>query len=290
MPTLLSPKELASAIGASESSLKRWVDSGKLEASKTAGGHRRIALAEAIRFIRDSHIHVVRPEILGLPHETADQPPATDEKAQMLYAALNAGDSAAAHSIVFSAFLDGESAASIFDGMIRDAMAAIGEKWQHRPDGVFIEHRATDICLHLLNRMRSMLPVPAAAAPVAVGGARANDPYLIPSLMAAITLMENGLTPVNLGANTPVDVMVQAVQHHHARIVWFSVAAEVERRQLAAELTDLSNAIDSTDAVIAVGGRFADRSVVGAIDRATHVDSMAELAGFARGVVQSTKA
>ena len=63
---LLTPKELADAIGASESSLRRWVDSGQINMSRTAGGHRRIPLAEAIQFIRGIGATVVRPEMLGL--------------------------------------------------------------------------------------------------------------------------------------------------------------------------------------------------------------------------------
>src|SRR4051794_17870331 len=64
--TLLTPKELADAIGASESSLRRWVDGGRLRISRTAGGHRRIPVEEAVRFIRETGATLVRPEMLGL--------------------------------------------------------------------------------------------------------------------------------------------------------------------------------------------------------------------------------
>ena len=64
--TLLTPKELAEVIGASESSLRRWVDAGSIRMSRTTGGHRRIPVAEAIRFIRESGATVVRPDLLGL--------------------------------------------------------------------------------------------------------------------------------------------------------------------------------------------------------------------------------
>lgn len=53
MKPLLSPRELAQAIGVSESSIKRWIDDGLIGATKTAGGHRRIAGSEAIRFVRE---------------------------------------------------------------------------------------------------------------------------------------------------------------------------------------------------------------------------------------------
>ncbi|MHC4811387.1 MAG: excisionase family DNA-binding protein, partial [Planctomycetota bacterium] len=66
MKHLLSPRELAAAIGVSESTLKRWTDDGLINATRTAGGHRRIPLAEAIRFVRATRTRVVNPTILQL--------------------------------------------------------------------------------------------------------------------------------------------------------------------------------------------------------------------------------
>ena len=39
---MLSPRELAEAVGVSESSLKRWADRGRVHVHRTEGGHRRI--------------------------------------------------------------------------------------------------------------------------------------------------------------------------------------------------------------------------------------------------------
>ena len=64
--SLLTPKDLADAIGASESALRRWVDGGRIRMLRTAGGHRRIPLQEAIRFVRQTGATIVRPELLGL--------------------------------------------------------------------------------------------------------------------------------------------------------------------------------------------------------------------------------
>ena len=52
MPSLLSPRQFAAAIGVSESSVRRWADGGQIKMTRTAGGHRKIARSEAIRFIR----------------------------------------------------------------------------------------------------------------------------------------------------------------------------------------------------------------------------------------------
>src|SRR3954454_9469853 len=92
--TLLTPKELADVIGASESSLRRWVDAGSIRMSRTAGGYRRIPLAEVIRFIRESGATVVRPDLLGLEDVAraaeAGEPGGADD--QKLFEALAAGE------------------------------------------------------------------------------------------------------------------------------------------------------------------------------------------------------
>ena len=62
----LSPKDLAAAIGVSESSLKRWVDSGRLAVERTAGGHRRIPFQEAVRFVRAEGYRVQDPVCFGV--------------------------------------------------------------------------------------------------------------------------------------------------------------------------------------------------------------------------------
>ena len=47
MKQVLSPREMATVLGVSESSIKRWVDDGAITSTKTAGGHRRITVSEA---------------------------------------------------------------------------------------------------------------------------------------------------------------------------------------------------------------------------------------------------
>ncbi|MBN8525321.1 MAG: helix-turn-helix domain-containing protein, partial [Planctomycetes bacterium] len=62
---LLSPRDAARALGASESSLKRWVDAGELAARRTMGGHRRIPASEVLRFARAQGIVPRDPSPLG---------------------------------------------------------------------------------------------------------------------------------------------------------------------------------------------------------------------------------
>src|SRR5687767_14727169 len=129
---LLTPKELALAIGTSESSVRRWVDSGAVKLSRTVGGHRRIPLTEAIRFIRERKVTVVRPDILGWP-DIAGRLPATgtaETADAQLHAAMERGDGRQIQSLVLGWYVGGRSLAGLCDGPLCSAMHAMGELWR----------------------------------------------------------------------------------------------------------------------------------------------------------------
>src|SRR5688572_3769237 len=149
MERLLTTKELAEALGASESSMRRWTDGGAIRTSRTVGGHRRIPLSEAIRFIRDTHATVVRPDVLGLGEVRAPAGKRPSDGADELFDALNDGDAPRARGLVMGMYLGGSGLAAIFDGPLGTAMHRVGELWEHGPAGILVEHRATDICVQI---------------------------------------------------------------------------------------------------------------------------------------------
>lgn len=256
MKPALTPKELAEAIGVSESSLKRWADSGLIQVSRTGGGHRRIAVAEAIRFIRDTNQILVRPNILGLRDvETLEARPADDgDDAGRLYSYLHEGQARAARGLLLSWYLAGRRIAEICDGPLREAMDRIGEIWQHSEAGIFIEHRATDICIQALNQLR-LLAEPQDQGPVAVGGAPSRDPYILPSICVSAVLAGEGVRTINLGADTPIGVLMRAAIQHRARLVYVSVSAPGDPVLLSQDLATLAERIASLGAALVIGGR-----------------------------------
>jgi excisionase family DNA binding protein len=285
MKSALSPKELARAIGVSESSLKRWVDEGVIAATRTSGGHRRIPRNAALAFARDHGYPLVRPDLLGLDEvgspAGADRGPATT-----LHAALREGRAADARRLLVSRFVDGESVASLIDGDMAPAMRALGELWQHDEAGIFIEHRAVDICTQILDRLRSLLPQPGADAPLAVGGAPEEDPYTLPSLMAATVLAAEGWRTMNLGAHAPASVLARAAADHRARLVWLALSVMGGYRGVSRETRAVADAMRAagSDGVLVVGGPACRESGARPPEPARFAESMPELAGLARGL------
>jgi excisionase family DNA binding protein len=277
---MLSPRNVAAAIGVSESSLKRWVDDGLLRAARTAGGHRRIAVQEAVRFVRARRVPLARPDLLVRGAASAGRGGVLD--GEQLFTLLVQDRRAEVVSALIGRFLAGDSLADLCDGPMRSALARIGELWRHEERGLLVEHRATDTILQALTLLRHLLQGPSSAAPVALGGAPSGDRYFLPSLMAAAVLADVGYRDANLGADVPADTFVRAIDEYQPALVWLSVTAAVEAGTVRQLLRALVERGRSRAVPIVGGGRSLDRAVTAEVGTVHHLGSMAELAGFAR--------
>lgn len=255
MKPLVSPRELAEAIGVSESSLKRWADDGRLEFSRTAGGHRRIAIGEAIRFVRSIQAPVVRPELLGLPDLTAGAARAVtaENGTASLYQALEQGSVKEVRGMILSWYLSGQSISEIADGPIRTAMQRLGNLWHDDPEGIYIEHRAVDICVQAVQQLRPFAES-LDSEWIALGGTPSGDPYVLPSILAATALSEHGWHTINLGADTPWHSFVDAARRHRPHLVWISVSHMSHPQTVQRDLHTTAHTLHELGSTTIVGG------------------------------------
>ena len=286
----LTTRELSLALGVSESSIKRWADDGTIEAARTLGGHRRIPLAEAVRFVRETRAPLARPELLGLPDLAAagDQPVEPGDAAERLLASLRAGAAAEARGIVQALFVAGQPVAAIVDGPLQRAMTKIGEEWRHDAAGIAREHRATDIAIQSLNQLRALLAPPLDAL-VAAGGAPSGDPYILPSLAAATVLAAEGMRAENLGPDLPIPALRGAIAALRPALVWISVSRAVQPDRLAGEIAALAQSVRRDGVSVVVGGRALSPRLLPSLANLHVGGSMAELAAFARGLVAAAR-
>ncbi|MBM4265538.1 MAG: hypothetical protein FJ144_02805 [Deltaproteobacteria bacterium] len=266
-------------MGVSESSVKRWVDDGRLPAERTAGGHRRIRLAHAVRFVRESGMEVVRPDLLR-PRPEGTRRRGAGPTPSSLTEALRELDGAAARGMLVGSFLQGASVATLCDGPIRTALHELGPLWKESPTGIALEHHAVDACIQALMEIRAMISV-AERSRSAVGGAVEHDPYILPSLMVAVVLAEAGFRTRNLGPNVPASALRAATEAKAPDLVWRSTSIEMDPTALRADIDEIRK---GRSLEIVVGGRGLGRGASGTTSGVHHCESMAELAGFARGM------
>ncbi|MEM6792796.1 MAG: helix-turn-helix domain-containing protein [Acidobacteriota bacterium] len=292
MKDLLSPKELAEAIGVSQSSIKRWTDEGLIRATRTAGGHRRIPIAEAIRFVRETDANVIQPQALGLSGSTQADRTVDDleSAAADLERYLHEGAVEAARGLVLSLYLAGFEIADIADGPVRQTFTSLGHLYHHETDeGIFIEHRATQICLQAFHALRSVIAEPS-DGPLAIGGAVAGDPYQLPTQLAATALASVGSRTMNLGPDTPISTLERAARMHDTRLIWLSVSAVAEPDQLKADIESMVAGLDGENIGIALGGREVAHIGLHHQPGLFIGRSMAELVAYARGLESMPRA
>ena len=287
MKPLLSPRELADAMGVSESSIKRWVDGGLISATKTAGGHRRIPINEAVRFLRDRQTSLVRPEVIGLNDVASllDAASNETETGESLFEYLREGEADAARGLLLSMYLNGKTVAQIVDGPLLHAMSRLGELWREDECGIFWEHRATEIAISAISRLRMIIPPREETAPSAVGGAPTGDPYILPSLCAAAVLESQGVNAVNLGADTPIHSLLLATQAIKARLVWLSVSVVQDAAQLQEEIASLAGALAEPAIPTIVGGSQAGHLTLPDTALCHVGTTMAELEAMVKGLL-----
>jgi MerR family transcriptional regulator, light-induced transcriptional regulator len=274
----LSPASFAEALGLSVSTLKRWTDKGILQVERTAGGHRRIAMREALRFVRDSGLRPVMPHRLGLVGvDEADAGAAADARFGNL---LLAGKCDEARKLLISAFVSGVDVATLGDDWLRPAFEKLGDLWKHSTMGIAIEHEATDAALRAIAEMRALIEPPE-TGPTAVGGAVARDPYLLPTALVGLLLSVDGFRATSLGADLPRGALVSIAERFRPRLVWMSVSVSDASEAKRPALEALAAEVAKHGAAVAIGGRAAPDRVKGA----TVCRDLAGLTAFARGLL-----
>lgn len=282
MQRMLSTSDFAAAVGISESSVRRLADRGELQIHRTRGGHRRIPVSEAIRYVRETGANVLRPDVLGLV-ESAESG-VSGSASQRLYDALCQGHAAAVIGVMQSMYAGGSSIAEICDGPIREAMSAIGRRWPQDKRSIFVEHRATLLCVRALCQIRLAIPDPDQDAPTAMGAAPTDDPYLLPSLMVSLVLHDCGFAETNLGPNTPLDVLIDSVEEEQPHLVWLALTNPIRSRLHNREIDQLAEAVARYGGTFLIGGNSADSYQGDRVERCT---TMTELSRRALIIAES---
>lgn len=288
----LTPRQLARATGVSESSIKRWCDSGEIATVRTPGGHRRIPLSGAIQFVRGSDYQLEKPEVLGLPAATRRGGLRLDQASAELAEALQEGDDETCRQILFELYLDRRRMSEIGDLVIAPAFSQIGHRWETGNLEIFQERRAFEITRNLLHELRLSQQPPPADAPLALGGTMSGDNYALAPILVELVLREVGWRACYLGANLPLSTLVAAIQDKQPRLFWLSVSHTPDEAGFIAGYEQLQCAAGTRTALV-LGGRAVNEALRQKIAYASfcetlqHLENFAATCGGARGATET---
>ncbi len=280
MPQSLSPKQVARALGVSESSLKRWCDRGLLAATTTSGGHRRLSLDGVLKFVQKTGRLLTHPELLGLPARTGTGQRTLSAAQDDLLRALLAGDEVSCRQIVFDAHVAAIPLSRIFDEIVAPVFRRIGDAWACGEAHVYQERRAVETFARVLYDLRESLGTPATGAPLAIGGAPSSDSYSLATGMVELVLKQNGWAAQSLGPGLPFDTLVAAIQQMQPRLLWLSVSHLDDEARFLREYADFYEQV-RTQVPVVVGGQALHEQLRLQIQFAAYCDNLQHLAGFA---------
>ncbi len=273
---LYSPRKVARSIGVSESSLKRWCDAGILNATKTAGGHRRISRPEVISFVKRRNLKLFAPETLGLPvlEDVVIENPA--DALNQYHDALLVPDATKCSKLLFYVFMSGWNVAEIFDQLVSPAMTRIGDQWHEGQVEVYQERQACQACLSAIHQLSSLLPSPRASAPTALGGSIEDDYYDVPTKAVEATLVSLGWRATSLGSNLPLESLLKSAHVHRPTLFWLSVSHLEDPVRAVFALNEFASGLP-VETTLVIGGHAIDSEFRSQIKQAIFCDNLSQL-------------
>lgn len=173
--------------------------------------------------------------------------------------------------------------AEVFDGLLRDAMTLVGERWENGRWSVAEEHLASRTLLRAMERIRPNLGPEQRIGPVAVLAGVAGEQHMIGLVCLEQVLAEDGWTVANLGADLPAEDLGTFVTRNDVDLVALSASDPDRVGELAESVRRVRIASGGRRVPVAVGGRIASHpGIREAVEADALATSVADALEFAR--------
>ena len=178
--------------------------------------------------------------------------------------------------------------ASVFDGLLRDAMRLVGERWETGRWTVAEEHLASQTLLRALERIRPAEGPESRVGPLAVLAGVAGERHSLGLACLEQVLRDQAWSVANLGPDVPPEDLARFLVRNHPALLALS-ASLPEREPAVREAVAAARAARAdASLVIMLGGSIAtDPAVADRFGVEVASDSLVEASRFARTVAEA---
>jgi excisionase family DNA binding protein len=194
-------REAAARLGVHYMTAYRYVRLGRLPATQR-GGRWWVDAEDLERLVAD--LPAAAPPRRGRASLAAYRP--------RLLSRLVDGDESSAWKVLESAMVAGAPAKAVVLDILAPVLREVGDAWECGDLTVGTEHRATAVAIRLVGRLGPHLVRRGRPRGTVVLAGAAGDPHSLPVSMLAAVLRGEGWPVVDLGADTPAESVVAAVQ------------------------------------------------------------------------------
>jgi methanogenic corrinoid protein MtbC1 len=258
--TILSTVDVARLFNVTETTVKRWADGGILRCQKTPGGHRKFPVRHVVEFAERSKFEPVG--VLSLPAHDGLGPTIQTAMLNRDFHALAGAFVEKALSpdrmdlYLFVSYLYEHHIAlwEIFDNVLRPGMREIGQRWHSGEIGINQEHRASYETLDALTRLQSEIFIKPPNGKSVVFACMGEDLHEIGLRVAASMFEAEGWTAHYIGARTPPDAVIGALEDLHPSVLALSLTYASDPHRVLEELELLGKRVRAMNVRLIVGG------------------------------------
>jgi excisionase family DNA binding protein len=262
-PSTIATREVASMLGVTETTVKRWADEGVIPCVRTPGGHRKFLLKDVVSFAEQQGLTVAGVQPPPMNAEQTEQlrlgVALLDFKriADVLREEALQADRQGLLSLLLYLTKNHISLPVIADEVIRPAFVEIGELWVKGRLGVNQEHAATQAMLEALIRVAADLHRKPGKEMAVVCAGPEHELHEIGLRCLAYSLEGEGWNVHYIGANTPLDAMLRFLRTTHPQLVCVSVTIARPKRESQEFIRKLNTATRAYGGILIVGGQGA---------------------------------
>ncbi|MDH4070065.1 MAG: cobalamin-dependent protein [Ignavibacteria bacterium] len=259
-PANLSTADLARLFDVTETTIKRWADSGELPCIKTPGGHRKYLLSAVLAFadargFSPSHLpRTIDTEILDEQNEQAVIHKDIDTLRNTFVQKVLSGKPGEVSSFLLALSHSNLSVVKLCDEIIDPGMEEVGNLWLTGKLGVETEHRVSYEVLNAISQIESAKQLREPTGRTVLLACPRNEHHEIGLRSLAAILRLQGWNIIYLGANVPTDSLMDTIRIYAPEVVCLSMTDPEAGLQMQNDLRKIYESVRYAKGTLVLGG------------------------------------